>query len=457
MSLRPSLILGLLALACPGRPSSAQEPSPPNRPFPLGQVPPLAADEPPPADGGPLAFVYTTDEAIRYFEARVARNPRDYTSHRILGEFHEKKAEESGDLASYERAEAALRRSLEIEPFYDRARTTLAAVLCSRHKFAEGLAMAREVLAKDPSNVDVLATLGDALLETGRYAEAEKVFGELRKKSEAPPIIARLATLAELKGDADEALRLMGIAEAKARGSSGEPAKGEKAAAWYRARLGDIAFLAGRIDEAESHYQSVAPKTDPFHDATAALGKLRAAQGKLDEAVELYKKAIAIGPDPHMLSALGDLYRKLGREAEARPLYDQAVRIASGKPELRRILVMFYADHDRNLPEALELARLDLSERQDIYGFDALAWALYRNNKPEEAAKVMAGAFELGTRDANLDYHAGMIQLRLGDKARAREHLARALARNPVFSPHADEARKALRDLDKEGNPVPRP
>ncbi len=84
-----------------------------------------------------------------------------------------KKAEETGDLASYERAELALRHCLEIAPRYDQARVSLAAVLCSRHKFAEGLELARGLLAKDPSNLDVLATLGDALLEMGRYAEAE--------------------------------------------------------------------------------------------------------------------------------------------------------------------------------------------------------------------------------------------------------------------------------------------
>ncbi len=66
-----------------------QEPEPvlPERPIPPGQLKP--PDLPPPADGGPSAFVYTTDESIRLFEGRIARNPRDYISCRILGEFHD--------------------------------------------------------------------------------------------------------------------------------------------------------------------------------------------------------------------------------------------------------------------------------------------------------------------------------------------------------------------------------
>ncbi len=420
-----------------------QVPDLPDKPFPPGQIP--TPNLPPPADGGPMAYVHTTDEAIKFFQARVDRNPQDYVSCRILGEFHEKKAEETGDLASYERAEAALRRCLEIAPNYDRAKVTLAAVLCSRHKFAEGLKMARGVLAKEPGNIEALATLGDALMETGQYPEAEKAIAELRKKLDAAPILARVASLLELKGEADQALKLMGEAEAKARKGGGD-----KAAAWFVARLGDIAFVAGRVDEAESHYRSVPPKTDPYHDATAALGRIRAGQGRIAEAASYYEKAVAIGPDPHMLAALGDLYLKLGRDADANRQFDRLVAIAAGKNEYLRALSLFYSDHDRDLPKALELARLDFVDRKDVYGHDALAWALLKNNQAEEAAKVMEGAFRLGTKDANLDYHAALIHLRLGDKPKAREHLTKALARNPVFSPRAEDARKALEALEKE-------
>jgi tetratricopeptide (TPR) repeat protein len=450
-SIRFAPLLALAFVVGLAWPGLAQEgPTLPYRPHPPGQIPP--PDLPPPADGGPIAYVHTTDQAIKFFQDRVDRNPRDYVSCRILGEFHERKAEESGDLASYERAEAALRRCLTIAPEYDKAKATLAAVLCSRHKFAEGLGLARAVLARDPANIDALATLGDALLETGRYDEAEKAFAELRKKAGAPPVLARVASLLELKGETDEALKLMGEAEAKARQFGGD-----KGAAWYRARLGDIAFVAGRVDEAESRYRSVSIGTDPYHDATAALGRLRAGQGRFAEAAAFYEKAVAIGPDPHMLAALGDLYARLGRVSEANRLFDRVVQIAGGKNEYLRALSLFYSDHDRDLPKALELARLDFVDRKDVYGHDTLAWALLKNDQPEEAARVMEGAFRLGTKDANLDYHAGLIQLRLGNKPKAREHLARALARNPAFSPRAEEARGALEALEKEGQAGARP
>ena len=45
----------------------------------------------------------------------------------------------------------------------------------------------------------------------------------------------------------------------------------------------------------------------------------------------------------------------------------------------------------------------------------------------------MQQAMKLGTQDALLDYHAGMIAKSLGDTAQARLLLSRALARNPHF------------------------
>jgi tetratricopeptide (TPR) repeat protein len=443
---RALVALGMVAVLTAS--ARAQDVALPDQPIPLGQLRP--PELPPPSDGGPNAFVYSTDQAIELFQRRVARNGRDYVSFRILGEFFERRAEEKGDLADYERAELALRQSLKIAPGYDKAKVTLAAVLCSRHKFAEGLSLARELAAKEPGNLDIRATLGDALLELGQYPEAEAVYRELAKLGDAPPILARLANLAELKGDVDEAARLLATAEAKALKIGGD-----KLAAWYRVRLGDLAFANGRLEEAESRYRSVPSGTDPYHDATAALGKLRVGQGRLEEAVALYRKAVAIGPDPHMLAALGDLELKLGHDAEARALFDRVMAIAGDKPEYRRVVALFLADHDRDLPKALELAQLDFADRKDIHGADALAWCLFKNGRLDEAAKAMADALRLGTRESPLDDHAAWIAQARGDKAAARDHLARALARNSAFTIHADEARKRLADLEKELAPRP--
>jgi tetratricopeptide (TPR) repeat protein len=89
--------------------------------------------------------------------------------------------------------------------------------------------------------------------------------------------------------------------------------------------------------------------------------------------------------------------------------------------------------------------------RHDIYTWDTLAWALFRNNRQDEAAAAIKEALGLGTKDALLLFHAGMIYERIGDNEKAVDYLDRAIALNPQFHLlFADLARATLQKLSKE-------
>jgi len=78
-----------------------------------------------------------------------------------------------------------------------------------------------------------------------------------------------------------------------------------------------------------------------------------------------------------------------------------------------------------------------------------MAWNLYKNGKAEEAGEAINNALRLGTKDAKLFYHAGMIYHRLGDKPKAQKYLRRALETNPHFHVlFADEAARTLKSLE---------
>src|SRR5256885_1774129 len=61
----------------------------------------------------PLQYQPTTEQSIQFFQERMERDPNDYITLSHLAQAHLRKARELNDLASYDRAEAALRRSLE--------------------------------------------------------------------------------------------------------------------------------------------------------------------------------------------------------------------------------------------------------------------------------------------------------------------------------------------------------
>jgi tetratricopeptide (TPR) repeat protein len=228
--------------------------------------------------------------------------------------------------------------------------------------------------------------------------------------------------------------------------AAGRP--GTEPAAWTRIQLGNLYFNSGRIEAAAALYEDALREFDGYSPALAPLGRVAAAQGRYNEAIDHYERAVEITPQPAMLAALGDLYARTGDLARAEIQYATVELIAQlskvNQEVYNRELALFYADHDRNLDEALELATRELTVRQDIYGHDALAWALYRKGRLDEAAESIAAAMKLGTQDPNLYFHAGMINYRRGEREVARRYLAHALNLNPHFSVlHQDQARKA--------------
>jgi tetratricopeptide (TPR) repeat protein len=114
-------------------------------------------------------------------------------------------------------------------------------------------------------------------------------------------------------------------------------------------------------------------------------------------------------------------------------------------------MALFNADHGTDPAQVVPQARAAYDARPSIYGADTLAWALYRAGNYAEAQEYSQEALRLGTRDAMLHYHAGMIAYALEDLPLARHHLQQALTINPNFSiRYALQARALLAELNIE-------
>ncbi|HLA08302.1 MAG TPA: tetratricopeptide repeat protein [Anaerolineales bacterium] len=399
-------------------------------------------------NGDTLVNIPPVNDAIKSFQNRIRRNPKDAVSYTILGDLYIRQARETGDVSSYQRAEAALSQALDLLPGYAPAGALLASAHYAQHNFDQALELAERVYESNPKTTSAQVIIGDAYLSLGNYEQAETIYQELGKTEATPPVLARLAHLEELKGNPKEALHLLRRAAGDALRSGGT----RESVAWYLLRVGDMYFNIGEIKESGTYYEASLRVFENYHLALAGLGKVRAAQGKYDEAIAYYQRAISIVPQPDFLAALGDIYMLTNQPDEAQLQYKTVEYIGKlagiNKQIYNRQLANFYSDHDLHLKEALRLALAELESRKDLYGYDAAAWAYYKNGKFEEARVLMDQAMALGTRDARLFYHAGMIALQLGDEAQAREYLEQALTINPHFSVlYADEARTTLDTL----------
>lgn len=386
------------------------------------------------------------DQQIRFYQDRLADNSRDALSWDMLAIGYMRKLRESGDPGYALRAEESLRRALAADPRDGQASGLLAWVALVKHEFAGAAAQAEALIRESPSDDMLYGILGDADIELGRYGEARQVLQRMMDLKPGPAAYTRAAYLRQLHGDIQGAIHLMQFAVEAA-----SPRDRENLA-WTRVQLGNLYFGRGDLAGAETQYAAALRVYPGYLYALAGLGGVRGAQGRFDDAIPLYEKSLAVIPLPVVAEALGDLYLRLGRREEAErefSLVEYIGRLTQlNRAVYNRDLAYFYADHQRHLDQAVALAEREAMQRHDVYTDDTLAWADFQVGRYVEADRVMARALSLGTRDALLLYHAGMIARGLGDHPRAARYLEQALRTNPYFHIlHAGEARRVLHDL----------
>lgn len=394
----------------------------------------------------------TTDSYIANQQVRLTKNPDDRQANQALGVAYMQKARETGDPGYYGKAEELLNRALQLNPQDFNSMSALGALALARHEFQQALEWGERAKAITPFNPHNYGVIGDAQIELGMYEQATQTVQTMVDQRPDLSSYARVSYLRELYGDVDGAIAAMQQA-VKAGGPNAENTN------WVRVQLGNLYFNRGELDEAERQYLEALANYPKYPPALSALGRVRAAQGKQDEAIDLYLKAIEIIPLPQYAIELGDLYALRGQQPEARKMYDlvrfeQELYKANGV-DVDMELALFDADHRQNLELAVTRARAAYAKRPSIHAADVLAWTLYQSGNYEEAQKYSELARRLGTRDALMEYHAAMIAYQAKDYATATELLDRALSLNPHFSIlYADDAQQLLTALRQGQRPT---
>jgi tetratricopeptide (TPR) repeat protein len=374
---------------------------------------------------------FAAGDTVTYVEqlrARVARDASDREALRLLGLAYQQRARETGDPAFYPRAEAALRRAVELGGGDTLAFTGLAALAASRHRFGEAASFARRALRRDSRNAAAYGILGDALVETGRYAEAFAAFERAVTLKPNAAAYARISYARELLGRTRGAIAAMRLAVRAA-----EPA--EEPTAWALTQLGTLYRDSGRLSRAERTYRRALARMPGYAPARAALASVRQWQGRLVAAASLYRAALAAQPLPEYAVGLGDTLARDGDAAGAQALYaraselERAFAASGGRNALETAL--FDLDHDRDLADALARAREARSLRPSVEGEHVLAWALYKNGRCGRARMHSARALRLGTKDWGAMIHRSLIESCLGNEIAARTWRKRAVAANP--------------------------
>ena len=372
-------------------------------------------------------------------ETAIQRNPGAVRAHVDLAMALARRARETSDPAFYARAEEALGPVLAKTPDDYEALRARVWIRLGQHRFAEARDEAQRLQKRAPDDLLIYGFLGDANMELGDYAAAEEALQwmlNLRPGNVAG--LTRGAYFRETIGQVAGAIQFM--AEAFER----TPVDESEDRAWIMTQIAHLQLSSGAVAEAETAAQRALSLFPGYHYALAQLAGVRTAQGRHDEAAALLAERYQQAPHPENLYDVGRALERAGRKAEARAalaLFEQkAVAESESADNCNRELIAYYVAHDR-AAEGLRLAEREVERRRDVHTLDAYAWALQANGRVADARKAIEAALAVGTKDARLLYHAGVIADRAGDRAAARKHLDEAARVNASSEVAAEVAR----------------
>ena len=185
------------------------------------------------------------------------------------------------------------------------------------------------------------------------------------------------------------------------------------------------------------------------------LAQLYAGKNEFDKAVaelsEIIKK------DPGNVGALmlyGMLYQGKGDIPKARKAYEALLALHPTYAPAANNMAYIYSEYDHDYTKALGLAQTARQQQPaDPDIADTLGWVLYNQKNYSMALTYLKESAAKLPGNAEILYHLGMTQYRLGDINAAKQSLDAALKKGGVDFKEAVQARQALSELAKM--PVP--
>ena len=322
--------------------------------------------------------------------------------------------------------------------------------------------LAKQALAIDPRDAELLFLEGRALLALRKTDEASRAFiaardediAPLRALTPVPGIVAEVASenvngLVDFAGMIEksspdgipgeehfldhvhpsiEANRMLGLAIVD---EMIEMKVATPASTW------DDAVISSITERVNSNVDAAANAM-----ALTNLSRVLTWAGKQEEALRLAERATAMTRDPHTLFQMVTVLMRNDRQEEALLYSEEAARLMPDIADIRRINGILLAQHGRNAEALQELetaARLDATMIDIHYHLGLVLSDLGYEDRAERAYRK---AMELEPDNANALNNLGILLVQRGGREGAMDLFERAVEADPG---HLDAARNLER------------
>lgn len=401
------------------------------------------------------------DQALESANAAVAADPQSAAAHFALAVVHDRRREVADATKSYKEV-------LRLNPRAVAAQVELSRLSLTSGDNTGALQYAEEARQAEPSNPEARVALARSLIAAGNLARAETEIAELLKRAPNAAVVhavngtlqASRRNAAAAHSSFERALELSpGFLEAlggltyldlEAKNFASAIARLEAEIIKQPTSAPLLALLArahgaagdeAKVEQALRRAVSVDPR---FTAGYTMLAQLYIKQRRIDEARTEFEGVVKRDPsDVGARTMVGMLLEAQGKRDDARKSYEATVNGPGNSAVAANNLAFIYAELGTNLDVALQLAtsakqRLPNDPSVD----DTIGWVYYKKDMPSLAVRPLEDSLRKRPEVAEVHYHLGMTYAKLGDKAKARQALERALKLDPKIG--GDDARRTL-------------
>ena len=305
------------------------------------------------------------DKAVEYYAIALHLDPNSPSAQyglKVLG--HYQLGLLQARKGAFEKAKTRYNLAIELDPELSLPHFQLGYLLTQQGKFEEAVPFYQKAIALYPNH-------------TGAYYQLANAYFRMDKQEEGK---RQLEKFREIK-------------------------------AKERFNLAERSLKKGEIDEALTAFQRTLDMDAAFAPAYARLSTIALQQSDLEAAVEYLQRALEIRPNfavGHY--QLGSIYHKQGEIEKAIESFEAALTLNPNFATACNALAWLYAESEKNIDEAITLARRAVKLKPTASHWDTLAYALYKAQRYKEAAGAIAKALDLQPKDSDYVTRQKLIQ-----------------------------------------------
>jgi len=339
--------------------------------------------------------------------------------------------DDSDDVLKTGMAEAAALRAVDPDSTVP-ALVQLARVRISQNYFDEAVTLLSAALNQSPYHIEAWSLMGDAFLASGHYRSADSCYHVMYEMDDGFESLRRIALWKERFGDFDEALATID----QAIDAAGDWASDRDVARLY-ADLAAMFYAHGFVDEAIDNVDRSLELLPGAVPRIALRADMLRVKGLTAESDKIFESLPNLSPNPFYKTLLARVHTRRGEKAEADLLvaaaldnYDKlSLKYFS---VIARRYVEFLLEFNIDPAKALKIAYGQSRKRRDMYSYELLAWAYYKNQNYDLAWSSIGLALRRKATDPRVVYRASVIAKAAGRADKHRLFSERARDMNPL-------------------------